>query len=68
VEDEIRSLYKLGLKYDIDTLNLSEVMYRKNPEDWKRFSKNGKIPLTDENLKNIKVKVSIDTSGKEKFR
>jgi spore germination protein KC len=68
VEDEIRSLYKLGLKYDIDTLNLSEVMYRKNPEDWKRFSKNGKIPLTDENLKNIKVKVSIDTSGKQKFR
>jgi spore germination protein KC len=68
VEDEIRSLYKLGLKYNIDTLNLSEVMYRKNPEDWKRFSKNGKIPLTDENLKNIKVKISVDTSGKQKFR
>jgi spore germination protein KC len=68
VEDEIRSLYKLGLKYDIDILNLSEAMYRKKTEDWKKFSKNGKIPLTDENLKNIKVEISIDTSGKHKFR
>jgi len=68
VEDEIRSLYKLGLKYDIDILNLSEVMYRKKPKDWKKFSENGKIPLTDENLKNIKVKISVDTSGKQKFR
>jgi spore germination protein KC len=68
VEDEIRSLYKLGLKYDIDTLNLSEAMYRKKPEDWKKFSENEKIPLTDENLKKIKVKISIDTFGKQKFR
>ncbi|QPA32652.1 Ger(x)C family spore germination protein [Thermaerobacillus caldiproteolyticus] len=68
VEDEIRSLYKLGIKYDIDILNLSEVMYRKNSEDWKKFSENGKIPLTDENLKKIKVEISIDTSGKEKLR
>jgi spore germination protein KC len=68
VEDEIRSLYKLGLKYNIDILNLSEVMYRKKPEDWKKFSENGNIPLTDENLKNIKVKISIDTSGKQKLR
>jgi spore germination protein KC len=68
VEDEIRSLYKLGLKYNIDILNLSEVMYRKKPEDWKKFSENGKIPLTDENLKNIKVKISIGTSGKQKLR
>ena len=68
VEEEIRSLYKLGLKYDMDILNLSEAMYRQKPEDWKKFSENGKIPLTDENLKKIKVKISIDTSGKEKFR
>lgn len=68
VEEEIRGLYKLGLKYDIDTLNLSETLYRQNPEDWKKFSKNGKIPLTDENLKKINVKISIDTSGKEKLR
>jgi spore germination protein KC len=68
VEEEIRNLYKLGLKYDIDTLNLSETLYRQNPEDWKKFSKNGKIPLTDENLKKINVKISIDTSGKEKLR
>lgn len=68
VKDEIRSLYKLGIKYDIDILNLSEVMYRKNSEDWKKFSENGKIPLTDENLKKIKVEISIDTSGEEKLR
>ena len=68
VEEEIRGLYKLGLKYDIDTLNLSETLYRQNPEDWKKFSKNGKISLTDENLKKINVKISIDTSGKEKLR
>ncbi|RAK18407.1 Ger(x)C family germination protein [Anoxybacillus vitaminiphilus] len=68
VEDEIRSLYKLGIKYDIDIFNLSEAMYRKKPEDWKKFAENGKIPLTDEILKNIKVKISIDTSGKQKFK
>jgi spore germination protein KC len=68
VEDEIKSTYKLGIKYHIDTLNLSEAMYRKKPEDWNKFSKNGKISLTDENLKKIKVKISISTSGKEKFR
>jgi spore germination protein KC len=68
VEDEIRSLYKLGLKYNIDIFNLSEAMYRKKPEDWKKFAENGKVPLTNENLKNIKVEISIDTSGKQKFR
>ncbi|ALF11001.1 Ger(x)C family spore germination protein [Parageobacillus thermoglucosidasius] len=68
VEEEIRSLYKLGLKYNIDILNLSETLYRQNPKDWKKFSKNGKIPLTDETLKKINVKISINTSGKEKLR
>lgn len=68
IEKEIRSLYQLGQQQGIDMLNLSEAMYRQNPKDWKKVAVHGEIPLTDETLKAVKVKLSLDTSGTRKFR
>lgn len=67
VEQEIRDVYELGVARHVDTLNLAEAVYEKNPKDWKNFFKNNERPLTNDLLKNIKVELSIDTSGERKF-
>ncbi len=68
VEKEIRQLYQLGKAHNIDVLNLSETMYQQNPNDWKKVSVNGKIPLEKDTLKTVKVSLSIDTSGTRKLK
>ncbi|GGJ66298.1 Ger(x)C family germination protein [Anoxybacillus voinovskiensis] len=67
IEKEIRSLFELGLTDQLDTLNLSEILYRKDPKVWKKIAKNGRIPLTKDMLDKIQIDLSIDTSGKLKL-
>ncbi|MGP3609809.1 Ger(x)C family spore germination protein [Anoxybacillus sp. PDR2] len=67
IEKEIKDLYELGRKYDIDMLNLSEILYRENPAAWKRITVDKALPLKKDTLKDVKVKLSISTSGERKF-
>ncbi|MCX8002551.1 MAG: Ger(x)C family spore germination protein [Anoxybacillus mongoliensis] len=66
VEKEIKSLFELGVKKQIDTLQLSNALYRQNVKDWKKYTTNGLISLTKDTLEKINVELSIDTYGKSK--
>ncbi len=66
VEKEIKSLFELGVKKQIDTLQLSNALYRQNVNDWRKYTTNGLVPLAKDTLGQINVKLSIDTYGKSK--
>ncbi|MGX1901898.1 Ger(x)C family spore germination protein [Thermolongibacillus altinsuensis] len=66
VQQEIESLFQLGLEKNVDTLNLSEALYRQNPKQWRKYAKNGQIPLTEDSLHQVNVQISIETYGKSK--
>lgn len=66
VKKEIEDLFQLGVKEGIDTLQLSNALYRQNVNDWRKYTTNGLVPLTKDTLGKINVKLSIDTYGKSK--
>ncbi|WP_035045367.1 Ger(x)C family spore germination protein [Anoxybacillus flavithermus] len=66
VEKEVQSLFELGVKEGVDTLQLSNALYRQNVNDWRKYTTNGVVPLTKNTLQRIHVKLSIDTYGKSK--
>ncbi|MEW5321740.1 Ger(x)C family spore germination protein [Geobacillus thermoleovorans] len=66
VKQEIRRLYELGKARRIDTLNVSEQLYRQRPDIWTQHQSNGLIPLGDNTL-SVSVKLAIGASGKEKL-
>lgn len=66
VKQEIRRLYELGKKQQIDILNLSEQLYRQRPDLWKKHQINGLIPLHNNTLF-VNVELVISASGKEKL-
>ncbi|MCG6179167.1 Ger(x)C family spore germination protein, partial [Anoxybacillus sp. LAT_35] len=63
---EIKNLFELGVKEGVDTLQLSNALYRQNVNDWRKYTTNGLVPLTKDMLAQINVKLSIDTYGKSK--
>ncbi|MGG3939153.1 Ger(x)C family spore germination protein [Anoxybacillus kestanbolensis] len=66
VKKEIDDLFQLGVKEGIDTLQLSNALYRQNVNDWRKYTTNGLVPLTKDTLGKINVKLGIDTYGKSK--
>ncbi|MCK7606263.1 Ger(x)C family spore germination protein [Geobacillus stearothermophilus] len=66
VKQEIRRLYELGKKQQIDILNLSEQLYRQRPDLWKKHQINGLIPLHNNTLF-VNIELVISASGKEKL-
>ncbi|KHF27148.1 hypothetical protein LR68_04012 [Anoxybacillus sp. BCO1] len=66
VEKEIKSLFQHGVKEGVDTLQLSNALYRQNVNDWRKYTTNGFVSLTNDTLEKINVKLSIDTYGKSK--
>ena len=66
VKKEIEDLFQLGVKEGIDTLQLSNALYRQNVNDWRKYTTNGLVPLTKDTLGKINVKLSIDTYRKSK--
>lgn len=63
---EIRNTFKTGLEADADVLRLSEVLYRKNVQAWKRVQQQGSIPLTEQSLESIHVGVKIVEGEKQR--
>lgn len=45
VEKEIKNLFELGVKEGVDTLQLSNALYRQNVNDWRKYTTNGVVPL-----------------------
>lgn len=67
VEKEIRHTYAKGLELDADVYRLSEVVYRKHLNDWKKLQKDGKIPLDENSIRNVNIHVDKVNAGRKKF-
>jgi spore germination protein KC len=63
---QIRHTYREGLKVKEDLYNFSYLLYRKHPRVWRQLAEQNKLFLTEDSLRSIKVKVTINT-GKEKM-
>lgn len=62
IKKEILRTYEEGLKIQADVYRLSEVVYRKHIRTWKKVEENGKVPLTMDSLRDVKVEV-VKTNG-----
>ncbi|XRG80554.1 Ger(x)C family spore germination protein [Rossellomorea sp. GAMAL-10_SWC] len=65
LKKEVEETYKNGVNKGIDVYQLSQILYRNNVKDWKKFEKNGAISLSPSSL-DVEVKVQILTSGQWK--
>lgn len=68
VAGQIRHTFKKGVKKGDDLYNLTQFLYRKKPNEWKRLKKKGKLDIEKETLDRVEVDVNLLTSGKEKLR
>ncbi|MBD7943658.1 Ger(x)C family spore germination protein [Psychrobacillus sp. FSL K6-2684] len=68
IKKEVEETYLEGLDIDVDIYRLSEYMYRKDLEAWKKVQKDGKVPLTENSISNLTVDVNKVYSGRKSFR
>lgn len=68
VKKEIMETYEEALKIDIDIYRLSEHLYRKDVKEWKKYQDKGKVELSEESIRNLKVKVNRLKSDRKSFR
>ncbi|PKR78096.1 hypothetical protein CEY16_09270 [Halalkalibacillus sediminis] len=66
--NEVEETYKKGLEIDADVYSFSNALYKENPQEWKKLTEKNELPLTEESLQEVNVKVVIDTTGLEKYR
>ncbi|WP_100330686.1 Ger(x)C family spore germination protein [Bacillus xiapuensis] len=66
MEKQIKSVYLDGLEHNTDIFRLSESLYRENVKLWKKLEQDGKIPLTEDSLKNVSVKVDVIHAAKQR--
>lgn len=68
VESEIKETYEDALEKDIDIYHLSEKLYRKNVKEWKKYHKDGKLELTEDSIRNLKVRVTKLSSDRKSYK
>lgn len=66
LKKDVEDTYAEGLKADTDIYRLSEVLYRKDLNTWKAIEHNGKIPLTENSLQKVSVKVDLIHGDKQR--
>jgi hypothetical protein len=65
LKKEIEKTYSNGVKKGIDVFKLSQVLYRNDVNNWKKYKRDGLVPLSPSSL-DVEVKVKIITSGQMK--
>lgn len=65
VKKQIEDTYKEALKNDADIFRLSEHVYRRNFKVWKELQKEGKVELTEESIRDIKVDIKDVLTGRK---
>lgn len=65
VAAEVKETYVTALEKNADIYRFSEVLYRKDYQTWKRVAKNGRIPLSEDSIAQINVKVKAKDIGKQ---
>ncbi|RIX60467.1 Ger(x)C family spore germination protein [Paenibacillus nanensis] len=68
VRREILSVFREGLKRKADLLQLEQALYRQNVREWKRLSSQGLAEPKADSLKDVKVIVKVNRTGKTKSR
>lgn len=67
LKQEIRNTYQWGAARGIDTLNISDVLYRNRLSEWRRLSVNGTVPLDGDMFPLVSIDLVISIGGKEKI-
>ncbi|MFC5604298.1 Ger(x)C family spore germination protein [Sporosarcina koreensis] len=67
MEKQIRTTFKEALNIDSDIYRLSEQLYRKNVNEWKRLHKDGKVELTEDSIQNITITINKLSSDRKSF-
>lgn len=65
IKREILVTYHAALEIDADIFRFSEQAYRKSFKEWKRVEEEGRIPLTEDTLDTVDVKVTKLVGGKK---
>lgn len=65
VEKNIKDTFIAGLNIDSDVFRLSEYLYRKDVNAWKKFQRNGKVELNENTIRNINVDILSVNSGRK---
>lgn len=69
IASHIKTTYLAALEKETDIYRVTETIYRKDPQTWKKITNNGRtLPLTNESLKKITIKTKIQSSGKLKLQ
>ncbi|CCG43800.1 spore germination protein [Halobacillus halophilus DSM 2266] len=68
IEEQIKSTYQEALEKNIDVYQFTNHVYKKDPKAFKKLGLENKDWITSETLKDLKVKVSIASSGKLKLK
>lgn len=63
IKKDIKKTYEKGLKLNADVYQLSETLYRKNLNMWKKVEKEGEIPLQKNSII-LHIKAKIKNSGR----
>ncbi|MGE5701342.1 MAG: Ger(x)C family spore germination protein [Clostridia bacterium] len=67
IESEIRNTFKNGVKLKTDIYSLSDTIYRKDVQLWKKLQKDEQLPLKADSLEKIEVDAKIVNSGEMEF-
>jgi len=68
VEKEIMTTFEEALKMDIDIYHFSEKLYRKDVKAWKKHEKDGKLELTKDSFRELKINISKLESDRKSFK
>ncbi|MDV6377311.1 Ger(x)C family spore germination protein [Sporosarcina sp. GW1-11] len=67
IKNDIQATYQEALEKDIDIYNFSNVLYRKNVKEWKKYHKDGELDLTEDSIRNLKVTITNLTSERKSY-
>ncbi|TQR18502.1 Ger(x)C family spore germination protein [Psychrobacillus soli] len=68
IKQQIEETYKEALKKDFDIYRLSEYLYRKDVQAWKRLQQNGKVELAEDSIRTLNVKITELRPGRNLFK
>lgn len=68
LKKEILETYRKGLELNCDVFRLSEALYRKKVDVWKKLEKDGVIPLTEDSIEEIKINVLKVNAGRSLYK
>ncbi|MDN4492677.1 Ger(x)C family spore germination protein [Ureibacillus aquaedulcis] len=67
IKKEIKDTYQKGLEKEVDIYGLTEILYRKHVNVYKKLEKDGKVVLTEDSIRNINIHVQKIDTGRKSF-